>query len=168
MPRVFIIEDSSFVIALMNVEDPLHQRAFLIFRKLLNQFRNKIKVIIPCIVFFETLFNLLNIGLKREIIEEKLWKLLKTRDVINFALPETAMLRFASYLESLIVGLPVREELPRPASDAIIVATAVDFDGVVLTFDKKMGKIFSKNFKEIYCPLNEAEEKKFFEKLSRH
>lgn len=164
---MFIVEDSSFVVALLHKKDPNHNKALLIFQSFIYKFTGKIKILIPSIVFFETLFTLLRLGTERKELEIKLWRLLQTRDVINVNPPETSMLRYATHMENLIESLPPREEAPKSTADAIVVATAVDFDAMLLTFDKKMCEFYFKTYKDIYCPLTDEQTKQFFEKLSK-
>ena len=163
MRKVFIVEDSSFVVALMNSTDSSHRRAFLIFKKLLR-YSEKIRIVIPTPVIYESLFALIRNRISAKVAQEKLWRLLMVRDVLNVSILETTAIRIAPKVEPCIFALS--KEASIPANDLIVIAVAMEYDNApILTFDRSMKKRFEAICPNIFYVLDETEEKKFFETL---
>lgn len=97
----YIIEDSSFVVSLLDTSDVLHQSAVDVFRLIISHSSN-IRVIIPSTVFYETLFVLLKNGVSYGQAKTKLNNLMMVDEVINFAITETNILKLARYTQQLI------------------------------------------------------------------
>ncbi len=107
-----VLQDSSFLIASLDENDIFHKDAIFIFKHLIKN-RNDIKVIIPTLVFYETIISLIKKGgISRTEIERKLWNFLYHDMVINISLLKTP--------------------------DFIIVNTGIEFDAQILTFDRQM------------------------------
>ena len=165
MKKTFIVEDSSFVVALMNKADLSHERALFIFKKLLSQYSGKVRIVIPTTVIFETLFALIRNRTPISIAQEKLWKLLMIYDILNATILETTALRFGKKIEPLIHSLPSNTSLP--ANDLIVVATATEYENaLVLTFDRTMKNRFSKVYPKIFYALDKKEEDEFFKAIN--
>jgi predicted nucleic acid-binding protein len=164
MKKTFIVEDSSFVVALMNKADLSHEKALFIFKKLLSQYLGKVRIVIPTTVIFETLFALIRNRTPISIAQEKLWKLLMIYDILNATILETTALRFGKKVEPLIHSLPPNAILP--ANDLIVIATAIEYENaLILTFDKVMKDKFSKIYPQIFYALNEKEKDNFFKAI---
>lgn len=152
MNQKFIVEDSSFLVALMNSNDPLHSKTLPISKQILTN-SDVIKVIIPTPVIFETLFALIRNGISQKIVEEKLWNLLMIDDVLNYPVIETSALRLAKKTAPLIRKLPQDSILP--ANDLMILTVALEFKNCcVITFDKGMKK-FSRLCPNLFYLLEE-------------
>jgi len=163
MKKCFIVEDSSFVVALMNQADSSHTKALSIYRHL-KQYSGQIRIIIPTTVIFESLFALIRIRIPVEVAQEKLWKLLMISDILNVTIIETTAIRFGNKIEPLITSLPSNAKLP--ANDLIVLATAIEYENaLVLTFDKKMKTQFNSFYPDIYYCIDRTEENNFFSRI---
>ncbi len=137
----FIVEDSSFVVALMNKSDALHERALLVFRKLYRNY-SQVRIVVPTPVIFESLFALMRAGVDHQIAQEKLWKFLMVLNVLNFTILETTAIRFAPRIGPLLKNLNAEASIP--ANDLIIIATSFEFeDAPIITFDVGMKRRFN-------------------------
>lgn len=158
MAHKFIVEDSSFVVSLLNSNDSCHPIALKIFKIILSQ-TGKVKVVIPTPVIYETLFALIRNKIDRHIVEQKLWNMLMIEDILNYPLLETSALRLAKKTYSLINQLPPDSILP--ANDLMILTVALDFpDSCILTFDNGMKK-FASICPNLFCLLDDNGEKNF-------
>jgi len=164
MRKIYVVEDSSFVVALMNTTDTFHKKAYFIYKKLISQYSDKIRIVIPTTVIFETLFALIRNRIPVKVAQEKLWRLLMVSDILNATILETTALRFGKKIEPFITSLP--KEAILPANDLIVIATALEYENaLVLTFDKKMKNRFSSIYPKIFCCLNKEDEDRFFKEI---
>lgn len=155
MKKLYLVEDTSFVVSLMNNNDPHHFLALDIFRKILLS-KSKVRVVMPTTVFFETLFALLRNRIPKNVIQEKLWKLLMIDDVLNFPTLETTALRLSNVIGPYILGLPQNAVIQ--ANDLIVLATSLDLEcAPVVTFDKKMKTKFNNLHGNIFYCLEERD-----------
>lgn len=97
----YIIEDSSFVISLLDSNDILHKYALGSFRQILS-IKSGIRVVIPSTVFYETMFVLIKNGISYNSAKNKLNNLMMIDSVINLAITETYILKLAKHTEKLI------------------------------------------------------------------
>lgn len=165
MKKTFIVEDSSFIVALMNKADLSHEKALFIFKKLLSQYSRKVRIVIPTTVIFEALFALIRNRTPILIAQQKLWKLLMVLDILNATILETTALRLCRKVEPIIHSLPQNAILP--ANDLIVIATAIEYENaLVLTFDRVMKNRFSKIYPQIFYGLDEEERDEFFKAIN--
>ena len=137
-----IVEDSSFVISLFHKGEPFHKHSGSLMTEVLAR-KNKARTIIPSIVFFETIFKLVQIGIPQREIEEKLWKFLYLDQIFNVGIMETSGFR-------LLKKFP-REHLKGfKTSDFLILSTALAFDAALLTYDKKLRRNAGQVYPKIY------------------
>lgn len=133
-----IVEDSSFIISVFHKGEPFHDHSVKLMTEILAR-KNKVRVVIPSIVFFETIFKLAQIGLSQNEIESKLWNFLFHDQVFNVGLVETSAFRlFKRFPRSHLQGFKT--------SDFLILSTALAFDASVLTYDLR----FKKNAGQVY------------------
>lgn len=99
----YIIEDSSFVISLLDTTDIHHQPALEVFRVIISH-STKVRAIIPSTVFYETLFVLLKNGVSYRQAKTKLNNLMMIDEVINLAITETNILKLAKHTQQLIIN----------------------------------------------------------------
>lgn len=158
MKKIYLIEDTSFVVSLMNSADPNHGCALSLFKEFVN-YHNKVRIVIPSIVVFETLFALIRNRIPKSIVQEKLWRLLMVYDVFNYPILETTALRIGPRMERCILNLP--QEAKLQANDLIVMATSLEFENApILTFDKQMKTQFSSIHGNIYYGLDNEDYKK--------
>ncbi|MBA7490367.1 hypothetical protein ES702_00905 [subsurface metagenome] len=137
-----ILEDASFVVAVIDINDKFHNDAVYIFKKILKD-RKEIKIIIPSIVFFESIITLIKKGIDKNLVEDKLWKFLYILEILNFPIIETSAFKLCKTLSSgQLVNLKT--------SDYMIVNIGIEFDAQILTFDKKMRNRVRKIYPTIY------------------
>lgn len=142
MQKQIIVEDSSFVISVFHKGEPFHKNSVQLMTEILAR-KNKARIIIPSVVFFETIFNLCKIGISRKQIEEKLWKLLFHDQVFNISLVETSAFR-------LFKKFPKDNLQAFKTIDFLVVSTALAFDACLLTYDKGIRKNAGKIYPKIY------------------
>ncbi len=127
--RHCVLQDSSFLIATLNNDDLFHADALFVFKKLM-EYKSKIKIIIPALVFYETIVTLIKKGSPRATIEKKLWDFLYHDSVINVSLIETAAFKACRRLSNCPL-----EDLR--TQDFIIANIGIEYDAQILTFDNK-------------------------------
>ncbi|MBI5122874.1 type II toxin-antitoxin system VapC family toxin [Candidatus Roizmanbacteria bacterium] len=163
MQKLYIVEDTSFVVSLLNSTDINHQIALEIFKKILEA-KNKVRIVIPTTVLFETLFALIRNRIPKIIVQEKLWRLLMIFDVFNFSTLETTVLRLSNQIEPYILNLPLESGIQ--ANDLIVLCASLDLEcAPVLTFDKQMKTKFNNLHKKIYYVLNDKDKRDFLNLL---
>lgn len=162
MTKTFIIEDTSFVVALMHEEDSTHKVALELFNFIKSKIN--IRIVIPTTVIFETLFALIRNKIPVDIAQNKLWRLLMIYDILNFTVLETTPIRLAKRLQPYIVNLGQSAVIP--ANDLIVIATSLEFNTCpILTFDKKMKTKFNHLHKNIFYCLENVDQTQFFDLL---
>lgn len=138
-----VLEDSSFLIATLDNSDEFHQDAVFVFKKLIEN-KNKVKIIIPSLVFYETIITLIKRGgLPINIIEKKLWNFLYSSMILNISLIETNAFKICKQLANDDLS-----QLKTP--DFIVINTGMEFEAQILTFDKQMRKRVGLVYPEIY------------------
>jgi len=81
MQKLYIVEDTSFVVSLLNSTDTNHQIALEIFKKILEA-KNKVRIVIPTTVLFETLFALIRNRIPKIIVNLPLESGIQANDLI--------------------------------------------------------------------------------------
>lgn len=158
-----IIEDSTFVISLMNAEDRFHTESLEIFKKILSC-PNDIKVVVPSTVFYETMCVLLKNGIHYRVAKEKLMKLIMIDQIINHAITETAIIKMGIYVNKLLESQPEKEKTR--SNDLMILSVAMSYENsCLLTADVGIKK-YSSIFKDIFCFQNNEEREKFIEMIN--
>lgn len=159
-----VLLDSSFLIATIDKNDIFHQDAVYIFKKLIEN-KKDLKIIIPSLVFYETIVTLIKKGgVSPDEIEKKLWRFLYSNMVLNVSLIETNAFKVCKRL--------INEDVSRLGTqDFIIVNVGIDYEAQILTFDKDMKRRLDKVYPEIYyCSLignMQDETPRFLEDLNR-
>ena len=137
-----VLQDSSFLIATIDTNDDFHKDAVYVFQKLLEN-RREIKIIIPTLVFFETIITLLKKGVPRERLEKKLWDFLFSDVVLNVSLIETKAFKVCKRLRDK----PLKK---LGTQDLIIIDVGLEYDAQILTFDKNMRNRVGEVYDGIY------------------
>jgi len=138
-----VVYDSSFLIATIDTGDEFHRDAIYIFQKILEE-RAKIKIIIPTLVFYETIVTLIKKeAASREQIEKKLWNLLYSNIVLNVALIETAAFKTCKRLAGWDLS-------KLKTADFIISSVGLEYDAQILTFDKEIRKNLGTYYPSVY------------------
>lgn len=138
-----ILYDSSFLIATLDKGDDFHQDAVFVFKKLVEN-KNKIKIIIPSLVFYETIVTLVKKGgTPTKLIEQKLWNFLYSSMILNISLIETNAFKMCKQLANYDLS-----QLKTP--DFIVINVGMEFEAQILTFDKQMRKRVGQIYPEIY------------------
>ncbi len=145
-----IVEDSSFIVSVFHKEEPFHDNSVYLMSEILAR-KNNLRIIIPSIAFMETIFKLNQIGLPQKVIEKKLWDFLYHDQVFNIGLVETSAFRlFKKFPREKMIGFKT--------ADYLIASTALAFDAMILTYDKKMRRNIGGVYKKIYyCDPREKE-----------
>lgn len=138
-----ILQDSSFLIATIDKNDVFHKDAVFIFNKLIKE-RKNIKLIVPTLVFYETIVTLIKKGgVSRQEIETKLWNFLYSDMIINVSLIETGAFKICKKLKDDQIS-SLRTQ------DFIIISVGLEYDAQILTFDKTMRKKVGSVYEKIY------------------
>ena len=137
-----ILQDSSFMIALLKEDDSFHNDALRLSYSL-SKYKQDIKFVIPSIVFFEVFATLIKKGIPKKVVEKSLWTFLHQDNILTVSVIETMAFRFGNRLKSeLLKGLKT--------SDFVITSIGLDYDACILTFDKKMSQRVLKVYPNIY------------------
>ena len=157
----FVLEDSSFVIAVMDPGDVFHRDAVFIFKKIL-ECKDRVIVLIPSVVFFESIVTLIRKGISHSEIEDKFWKLLHLSNVINVPIIETMAFKLCKRLSGNSDFLQMK------TSDFVIANVGMEFDAQILTFDKGMRKrVFPTHNEIYYCSSLYTDGESFGDETSR-
>lgn len=137
-----IVEDSSFIISVFHETEPFHKEAVSLMEQILER-KGAVRIIIPSVIFYETIFNLVKRGVPRNVVEDKLWKLLYIDQVFNVSLVETSAFR-------LFKKFPIQYLQGFGSMDYLIMSTALALDATLLTYDKGMRRNAGKIYKKIF------------------
>ena len=137
-----VLQDSSFLIATIDKSDIFHQDAVYVFKKLIEN-KNDLKIIVPSLVFYETIVTLTKKGITPAIIERKLWDFLYSSMILNVSLLETNAFKMCKKI--------IRNDISRlKTQDFIIVNVGIEYEAQILTFDKDMRKRLDNIYSEVY------------------
>jgi len=138
--------DSSFLIATIDSQDLFNNDAVFVLRKLLSD-RTEVKIIVPPIVLYEVLANLVRKGFTHRRAEGAIMRLLHLDKVIVLSITETSALKHS---KNLLVAGPQTTSLR--TADFMIAGVGLDFEAQILTFDmgiiRRVRPIYSKIY---YC-----------------
>ncbi len=139
-----ILTDSSFLISYLDEREPFSRQSIFI-NEAISNLKNEARILIPSIVFFETIFKLNQLNFDQEEIKNILWNALFQDQIFNVTLSETSAFRlFKKYPQEKLKGFKT--------SDYLILSTALAFDAHLITYDKKLrrnaGEIYDKVY---YC-----------------
>lgn len=131
---MYIIEDTSFIVSVINSLDELHTEAFETL-DILNSLDKPIYVF-PSIVIAETVVTLVKSGIHPDTVREKINYLSMLRRVIIQSTDPITVLRYCSrYYNHLIDSNP--SSIIR-TNDYCIACAAIDYSAPVIASDKKM------------------------------
>jgi len=134
----YIVEDSSFVVSVMNHSDKLHELVLSLFRKIINvSYQTRVKVVISTTTFYESLFVLIKSGMDSRAAKLKLNNLMIIDSVINHVISETSILKMASSAQRLIESNPQKTSLR--SHDLMLLTVAMEYENsCFLTGDRGM------------------------------
>lgn len=132
---LYIVQDSSFLISLINYSDVNHKIAWDIFSKMISH--NKIILIISSIVHFEVLYSLLKSGIKYNLGIKKFNEIRMLENVLNVNYSEIESNKF---LKNFSAHISSTRNLPSSSDFLVASAWALFKNSLVLTFDKKMAQ----------------------------
>ena len=163
--RSYVVEDSSFVVGLLDKEDKFHWDALKVFEILINN-KKYLKIILPSVVIYESITTLLRKGYQYNVVERKIWNLLHIDDLVIVNLPVENAYRVGKRLSN-------RFSLEHKITtlDWLIVGCGIDFEGQIVTFDLKLARRVKPFYPYIYycsgLDDHEDETEKFIEDLNR-
>jgi len=131
-----VVEDSNFIISVIDPDESFHFQAILLLNELITR-KNNIKIIIPSIVFFESVIKLLQRGVSPKKVENSLWDFLYRSEILNVTFPETAAFRIGKYLQG--VNLEIK------TSDLLVGHCGIEYEAQILTSDKTLWRALKKN-----------------------
>lgn len=137
-----VLLDSSFLVAAISKDDLFHRDAVYIFRKILENKRD-VRIIVPSLVFYETIVTLYKKNESKTKIETWMWKFLRSELIINVSQIETGAFKMCDKIKfPQIAGLKTQ--------DFIISSVGMDYQAQILTFDKEIRKRIGTIYKDIY------------------
>lgn len=142
--KSFIVEDSSFVIAIIDLNDEFHKKAVTILEKI-NGFKDKVIILLPEIVIFETVITLIRKGIKKDDIELSLKNLFYIDNIRCISIPESSLFRFCKNVRGNAGFSSLK------TSDYLIASIAKDYSAAIITFDLQMRKNLKPTYSDIYC-----------------
>ena len=135
MENRYIVEDSSFLLSVLNPDDRFHDESLQTL-EILTKFSN-ITLVFPEIVIHETSFSLMKLGLPPELIRGKINDLSMLPKVIIFDMNPFTSLRYISrYYNELTLGQN-RRNITK-TNDYLIGCAAIDFHAAVISSDTQM------------------------------
>ncbi len=137
----YIVEDSSFVVAVMDENDAFHRDAISVLRGLENQ-NSDFRVMIPPLVVYESIVTLRKKGIPHYIVVDKMIKFIHLENVLLNSINEIAAFKHSKSLMNANGELRTH--------DFMIASIAIDFDAAILTFDKTMKTKVSNSYNKIY------------------
>lgn len=140
----FIVEDSSFVIAIIDKNDYFHSKAIDILIKL-SEFNSKLIILIPQIVIYETVITLVRKGINKDKVEESIKKLLFLDNTRCIDVTESSLFRFCKNIKNNS-GFHLLK-----TSDFLIASIAKDFSAKIITFDLQMRNSIKTSYGDIFC-----------------
>jgi predicted nucleic acid-binding protein len=144
-----IVIDSCFIIATIDASDIFHEDAIFIFNKLLKKSVD-VKIIISPIVIYEVIATLIRKGLSYRSVEGAIMRLLHIEKIIMLSIAETSAFKHAKNI--LTKG---DQSKSLRTSDFLITCIGIDFNALILTFDKKAYKKIKPIYNDIfYCSSN--------------
>ncbi len=136
------------MISVFDSGDPLHNEALRIFKLILAV--KDLKCVVPTTVFHEALCTLLRNNLNSRIVTEKLLKFIMIKDVINYQITETSLLKLVDNYCLIIKNMPNGSIAKTP--DSTIVSVAMEFpNSYLVTSDKGMKNAHKTVYPNIYC-----------------
>jgi len=130
----FIIEDTSFIVSVLDSEDIFFKDAWKTL-EVFSPFLNKTKIIIPSVMVLETATVLLKRGLSKSNVEEKLWKLLHREEVMVTDIPVNLFVKLTHFSGDI---------MQLKTYDLVLATMGIEYNALILTFDKKIrGKVKS-------------------------
>jgi predicted nucleic acid-binding protein len=144
-----IVIDSCFIVATIDDGDAFHDDAIDIFKKLLKQSID-VRILVPPIAFYEVITTLVRKGLSYRRVEGAIIKLLHIDKIAILSIAETSAFKHAKKFL-----IPASQMSAVRTSDFLITCIAIDFDALILTFDRKAySKIKPIYSKVYYCSSN--------------
>lgn len=141
-----VVLDSCFLIATIDSQDRFNNDAVYVLRKLLSK-RTEVKIIVPPIVLYEVLANLVRKGFTHRRAEGAIMRLLHLDKIIVLSITETSALKHSNNI--LTVGT---QATALRTADFMIVGVGLDFEAQILTFDRRViGRVRPIYSKIYYC-----------------
>ena len=137
----YIVEDSSFVVAIMDKKDAFHQDAISVL-KALDFWGCSIKIMIPPLVIYESIVTLRKKGIPHNVVVDKMIKFIHLPNVLLNSINEISAFKHSKNLMNANGELRTH--------DIMIASIAVDFEAFILTFDKTMRAKVSKSYEKVY------------------
>ena len=137
-----VLEDASFIVALIDNKDSNHARAWKVFEFCLKN-NNKIKIFIPSIAFLETTAVLIRKKINTSQVNNSLWKFLHIDNIINIPLIETMAFKLCRKYAAILQDETLKNNgFPSfiKTSDFYIATSGIEYEAKILTFDAKMCK----------------------------
>jgi predicted nucleic acid-binding protein len=141
--KCFVVEDTSFVVAVLDSRDTYHPDAIFAFQQILSR-KDKVQILIPPMVLYETIVTMRRKGTTQATLEDRVMKLVNIKNITVIALSEMSALKHAKSLLNLDQGTALRTH------DFLIASTAMEFEAKILTFDKQLKEKCSKHYPEVY------------------
>lgn len=161
----YVLEDTSFVLALLDKNDESHYRAWKIFDNL-RKLKNHIRVLIPSMVFFETIGVLTRKKINKDELDGKLWRMLHIEEIFNISLVETMSFNLCRKYCEILQDDSFKDDKGLVKyigiQDFLIAATGIDYDAQILTLDKPMFTRLRKFYPNIYYGKEKNETDRFF------
>lgn len=142
----YLVEDSSFFISLLDPTDPLHDDALTVFKYIYAA--TDIRIVVPTMVFHETLFTLIKNGVSLRSIKPKLLNFLMIDEIICHSLNEVHLLKLLDKFKTVVDNSS--DGIIR-TYDSTIVTIAMEYsNSCLITSDKGMKNRHSASYPNIF------------------
>lgn len=133
----FILEDASFVVALIDKDDNFHEKSWKIFNNFVK-IKQYIRILIPSLAFFESFAVLTRKGIPYKDINEVMWRLLHREEVFNVSLIEIMAFRMCRKYCDILQDDSIKDgqgaNIFIKSTDFFISCTGIDYEAQILTF----------------------------------
>lgn len=140
----YVVEDSSFLVALIDNQDTFHGNALFVYRAIADR-KNNLKIIIPALALYEVIVTLHRKGTRHSKIEEAIMRLIHIDYVITTSLSELSAFRHS---KKILTNTNQASALR--TNDFYITSTAIDYEALIVTFDKPMREKVGQYYDKIY------------------
>lgn len=141
----FVVLDTSFLLNLIDNNDPFHEDAVLLFNEL--KARKNLQVLIPPLVIYEVIVTLRRKGVRAKTIEAIVMHLVSLTYVSVLSLSEMSAFKHAQHaLNDQDQGSAMR------TNDFMIFCVGREFSALIITFDVGMYKKCKKVYRHVFFP----------------
>jgi predicted nucleic acid-binding protein len=144
--RSYVVLDTAFLAATVDSSDVFHNDAVFLFKELIER-KNSVKILVPPLVLYELIVILRRKGVKPANLEKILFRFINLDYVSVLALSEMSALKHAAHSLN-----DKSQKTAMRTHDFLIFCVADEFEGLLVTFDRKMIDKCKTIYPHVYYP----------------